>query len=224
METLDPAVGRARAFGEDDDAVTLCDLLRERGSEAFVPVCGVVEAQIADDASEDRRTPYPAVGHHHRLGADAQQYEDVDERLVVGDHHRRFGERFARVVQAYGFGGDHRPQESPRHMVDRPLHDALLASSRHRQRPEREDQRLQQLASRHEQSECVEGVDEAAQRVGRAAFFGLRRDEHPEQHGLYGVGYQHHGDDAEERDQRQRMERRMPREDQRSESHDDREG
>ena len=109
-------------------------------------------------------------------------------------------------------------------MVGRPLHDALLASSRHRQRPEREDQRLQQLASRHEQPECVEGVDEAAQRVRRAAFFGLRRDEHPEQHGLYGVGYQHHGDDAEERDQRQRMERRMPREDQRSESHDDREG
>ena len=36
------------AFGEDDDAVTLCDLLRERGSEAFVPVRGVVEMCIRD--------------------------------------------------------------------------------------------------------------------------------------------------------------------------------
>ncbi|MFR7964412.1 MAG: hypothetical protein ACLU5I_01340 [Alistipes finegoldii] len=104
-------------------------------------------------------------------------------------------------------------RRNPAHVVDRPLHGLLVVVPS--AAPEREDQRLQQLASRHEQPECVEGVDEAAQRVGRAAFFGLRRDEHPEQHGLYGVGYQHHGDDAEERDQRQRMERRMPREDQR---------
>ena len=48
-----------------------------------------------------------------------------------------------------------------------------LASSRHRQRPEREDQRLQQLASRHEQPECVEGG-------------GL--DDH-ESVGLYGLGF-----------------------------------
>ena len=59
----------------------------------------MVEPQVADDTPEYRRTPYPAVGHHHGFGADAQQHQDVDERLVVGDHDRRFFEPFARLVQ-----------------------------------------------------------------------------------------------------------------------------
>ena len=142
VEASDLPVCRARPLGEDDHAVPVGHFLRQCRGEAFVSVRRVVEPQVADDTPEYRRTPYPAVGHHHGLGADAQQHQDVDERLVVGDHDRRFFELFARLVQAYGLRRDHRPQEAPRHVVDRPLHDALFAAACHRQRPERENQRL----------------------------------------------------------------------------------
>lgn len=50
----------------------------------LITVSYVIEIGIADNGSEERRVPYPVIGNHDQFGSQCQQYQYVDERLMIG--------------------------------------------------------------------------------------------------------------------------------------------
>ena len=214
MEAVHLQVGRARPFGEDHHRVSVVHLAAELLGQPFVAALRRVEAGEADDAPEEGRAPHPVVGHHDQPRREAQQQQDVDERLVVGHHDGRAFEALAAGVDASGARGEDGGQEEAAEEVERPVEPGLAPAAPQRQHEEQCGVELQQQTPRHEVEEGVERVGERPERVGEPSARGLPRDEHPEEDGLHRVGDQHDGRHPHNRDEGERVERRVAGEEQ----------
>ena len=65
----------------------------------------IIEVDITNDGSEERRVPYPMVGYHQDFRRKRQQYQNIDERLVVGDNNCRMLETLVGLVDMFFFDG-----------------------------------------------------------------------------------------------------------------------
>ena len=105
VETLHLSVVSACTFGEDSDGVALFYFFPHPFHILFVAFAYVIEIDIADDCSEERRMPYPMVGYHQDFRRKRQQYQNIDERLVVGDNNCRMLETLVGLVDMFFFDG-----------------------------------------------------------------------------------------------------------------------
>lgn len=105
VETLHLSVVSACTFGEDSDGVALFYFFPHPFHILLVAFAYVIEIDIADDCSEERRMPYPMVGYHQDFRRKRQQYQNIDERLVVGDNNCRMLKTFVSFVDMFFFDG-----------------------------------------------------------------------------------------------------------------------
>ena len=204
METMQFAVGRAGAFGEDYDRVSLVSFPLQVAYPRVVSVAGIVEAEVAYDMAEDRRVIHPFVGNHDDAGRERKHQQDVDKRGVVGYDDGRAVEGVG-IYPFIDFLSCIAVHDTPAQLVGAPRQRILFAPPGDGQGQHDDEQQREQETAYEKLYEKECRAYDTPQRVGRQ-FLGCRvAYEQVEDDRFYGVCYKYHGHHAYDGDQRERL-------------------
>ena len=129
VETFHFAVVSSGPFGEDGYGVPFSDFFTHPFHTKFIPFVHMEKTGVPDDFSEYRRTPYPMIGNHNNLWRERQQFQNIDERLVIGYYDGRFPERLTGGVDMFFAYECRYCQYSLASDVDNPANELLLTGA-----------------------------------------------------------------------------------------------
>ena len=192
VETLHLSVVSACTFGEDSDGVALFYFFPHPFHILFVAFAYVIEIDIADDCSEERRMPYPMIGYHQDFRRKRQQYQNIDERLVVGDNNCRMLKTFVSFVDMFFFNGSGQQQNPFAGDLYQSAYQTLFAAFPHRHQIKDSDQYTEEDTTDKEKQEEQYGPYQPDKRIRRQSFGSGSCNEEPENEWLNGIGNQHY--------------------------------
>lgn len=160
VEASDPAVGRARPLGEDDDRIAAADQVGQPAEIGLDAVRHGVELRIADHQPVDRVAVDPVVGQHDEVRGQHQDAHQVEVRLVVADDDRGFVEPLADGVVEREARTRHTPDDEARGAADEAVQAAALALGR------APDAEVEERRGQHQQEHADTQEEDRVERAG----------------------------------------------------------